>query len=86
MSYTMQAKLKIGPKGQILIPQYMREAIGMVPGGEIMVEMTPQGVLIEKPKDNLIEFIQEFRKSGPMAKDFKKIYEEQLKQRYKRFK
>ena len=39
-------------------------------------------------EDNLIEFIKQFRKSGPMVKnnkEFKKIYKEQMEERFKRF-
>ena len=45
----VKQEMKIGPKGQVVIPQLMRESLHLKPGSKVMVELTPQGVLIEKP-------------------------------------
>jgi AbrB family looped-hinge helix DNA binding protein len=44
------AKKNVGPKGQILIPKPMREAIGLKPGVEVTVELRDNEVVITKPK------------------------------------
>ena len=40
----------IGPKGQILIPKPMREAIGLKPGVDVVVELRDNEIVISKPK------------------------------------
>lgn len=41
---------KVGPKGQILIPNSMREALGLRPGVEVIVDMRDDEVVITRPK------------------------------------
>ena len=45
-------KKSVGPKGQILIPKPMREAIGLKPGVEVLVELRDDEIVISKPKIN----------------------------------
>jgi len=44
------AKKNVGPKGQILIPKPMREAIGIKPGVDVVVELRDEEIVISKPK------------------------------------
>ena len=44
------AKKCVGPKGQILIPKPMREAVGIKPGVEVIVELRDDEIVITKPK------------------------------------
>jgi len=44
------AKKCVGPKGQILIPKPMREAIGIKPGVDVVVELRDNEIVISKPK------------------------------------
>ncbi len=44
------AKKSVGPKGQILIPKPMRDAIGLKPGIEVTVELRDDEIVISKPK------------------------------------
>jgi len=41
---------KIGPKGQILIPKPIRDALGLHPGVEVLIEVRGDEVIITKPK------------------------------------
>jgi len=43
-------KKRIGPKGQILIPKPIRDALGLHPGVEVMIEVRGDEVIITKPK------------------------------------
>lgn len=57
-------RLKVGPKGQIVIPKVFREAYGIKEGGEVVLEPTDKGLIIRAPirVDDLIKKIREERK------------------------
>lgn len=40
----------VGPKGQVVIPKNMRDAIGLKPGVEIILEMRDHEIVIKKPQ------------------------------------
>ena len=43
-------KRNVGPKGQVVIPKQMRDALGLKPGVEITLEMRDQEIIIKKPQ------------------------------------
>ena len=43
-------KRNVGPKGQVVIPKQMRDALGLKPGVEITLEMRDQEIVIKKPQ------------------------------------
>jgi len=40
----------VGPKGQVVIPKRMRDAMGLKPGVEVVLEMRDQEIVIKKPQ------------------------------------
>ncbi len=45
-------KVKVSPKGQVVIPKEFRDRFGIKEGGEVVVEAVDEGVLImKKEKD-----------------------------------
>ncbi|AMQ17685.1 AbrB family transcriptional regulator [Thermococcus peptonophilus] len=56
-------RLKVGPKGQIVIPKVFREAYGIKEGGEVIVEPTDRGLVImpKKSKEELIKELLEWK-------------------------
>ena len=40
----------VGPKGQVVIPKRMRDALGLKPGVEVTLEMRDQEIVIKKPQ------------------------------------
>jgi len=40
----------IGPKGQVVIPKRMRDALGIKPGVDVTLEIRGEEIVISKPK------------------------------------
>jgi len=42
----LQVTLIVGPRGGLTIPRAMRNALAIDPGGSLIAQLTPQGVLL----------------------------------------
>ena len=40
----------VGPKGQVVIPKQLRDAMGLKPGVEVILEIRGEEIVISKPK------------------------------------
>jgi AbrB family looped-hinge helix DNA binding protein len=40
----------VGPKGQVVIPKRMRDALGLKPGVDVTLEIRGEEIVISKPK------------------------------------
>ncbi|RLI78869.1 AbrB/MazE/SpoVT family DNA-binding domain-containing protein [Archaeoglobales archaeon] len=60
----VRLKIRVGPKGQIVIPKVLREAYNIVEGGIVIIEPREDGILIRKiaDPDKVIEWIKARRK------------------------
>ena len=45
----LEEKRKIGPKGQVVIPQAIRRALKMQPGSSVVVSLEDNKVVLKKP-------------------------------------
>lgn len=56
-------KVKVGPKGQIVIPKVFRDAYGIKEGGEAIIIPTEDGLVIKKKKsvDEILETLKKHR-------------------------
>ena len=81
----LKMKMRVGPKGQIVIPKKIRDEKKIFPGDEVFVELNEKGILIEKPKRDIVAVFERIAKSG---KSIDKIdphaYEEELEERWKK--
>lgn len=62
-------KVKVSPKGQVVIPKEFRDRFGIKEGREVVVEAVEEGVLIMKKEKNPVKsmtglFEGQFKKSS----------------------
>ncbi len=92
MSHTiLRQKVKIGSKGQAVIPIAMRKAKGIAPNSEVIFEMDSEKNIRVQRAEPLEDPIMVFRRIAKMGKSIEKIdlnesYESQMKERHKRIK
>jgi AbrB family looped-hinge helix DNA binding protein len=75
----------VGPKGQVVIPKRIRDALGLKPGVDITIEVRGEEIVISKPKieGNYTEYYASTY--SPKLKesiDVKKIITEEVAQRH----
>jgi AbrB family looped-hinge helix DNA binding protein len=81
----MGITLKVGPKGQVVIPSYLRKTLGITPGKRVIVELGEGEVIIRPVREGVAERLwnlvpeREKLRSGKI--DVDKFYEEELKNR-----
>ena len=77
-------KRNVGPKGQVVIPKQMRDALGLKPGVEITLELRDKEIVIKKPevKGSYTEYF--ITTSSPKLKkevNLKELFEEEVEER-----
>jgi len=74
----------IGPKGQVVIPEEMRRALGMKPGAKVRFELR-DNELVVKPEVELEEYVEyysrTFAKKARKQIDLKRLIEEEVEER-----
>ena len=78
------AKRNVGPKGQVVIPKQMRDALGLKPGVEITLELRDKEIVIKKPevKGSYTEYF--ITTASPKLKkevNLKELFEEEVEER-----
>jgi AbrB family looped-hinge helix DNA binding protein len=74
---------KVGPKGQVVIPQAIRKALKMEPGTNVVVSLEDDKVVVKKPDFNAVAVFRRIAKSGKSVSTFDADanYEEELEER-----
>ena len=80
----MKTKMRVGEKGQVVIPKEIREQTGIKEGTEVVVEASEEGgVSIRRagpPLDSYVEyFTHTFSKKPRESIDIKRLLEEEKK-------
>lgn len=60
----LELLVKVGPKGQVLIPKIFRNAIGISPGLSVVLEGRQNEIVLRKPAHNLAKVLEETAFSG----------------------
>ena len=86
----IELKVRLGAKGQVVIPKIFRDNYKIYPKQEVVIMADSEGVLIKKQDDNFIERLREIskeiskkRKGKPFVYN-KKVFYEQYDQRARR--
>ena len=74
-------KVKVSSKGQLVIPQKLREEFDIGAGKEVFIDKTESGILIMPKAEDVLNRIIEFAKKNPV-----KITKEEIKQARKEWK
>lgn len=64
VSLVVKLKVKVGPKGQVVIPKVLREAYSIKEGGYVIIEPLEDGLMLrgaESPEE-MIKWVRERRK------------------------
>ncbi|MBI4155314.1 AbrB/MazE/SpoVT family DNA-binding domain-containing protein [Candidatus Woesearchaeota archaeon] len=65
-------RIKLGPKGQVVIPKVFRDEYKMMPGSDVVLEEGQEGVLVRKrdkdPFDVLTRIREELKRKGKKIK------------------
>jgi AbrB family looped-hinge helix DNA binding protein len=80
----IEEEMKVGPKGQVVIPKVFRKTIGIGPGSRVIFELRGDELLIKKPKVDIAKIAERIAKSGkPVKKIEPHEYVEELERRFK---
>jgi|Deesub1362A_J573_1020465.scaffolds.fasta_scaffold00350_8 AbrB family looped-hinge helix DNA binding protein len=78
----IKEEMKVGPKGQVVIPKVFRKALGIVPGSTVVMKIKNGNIIIEKPKKDVAGIFKEIAFSGTVKKIHPHYgYETSLKKR-----
>ena len=78
----IEEEIRVGPKGQVVIPHTMRKAIKINPGSKIIFKMDGEKLTIEKPEFDAVGIFSKISKQITYNKRIDPhTYEEQIEQR-----
>ena len=60
----IREEMKIGQKGQVVIPKLFRKAMNIVPGSKVIFELREEGILIRKPALKTEKVFEKIAKAG----------------------
>ncbi len=77
--------MKVGPKGQIVIPKYFRKEKKIFPGSEVMITLEGDNIIIRKPSSDILDTIDYISDKSKIKRPLKPhySYEQELNERHK---
>ncbi len=74
----------VGPKGQVVIPDSIRQALGIKPGSKVVFEIRGDEIIIRsdlKPSEFVENYTRTYAKKLRKEVDVKKVIEEEVAER-----
>ena len=77
--------MKVGPKGQVVIPRAMRKALKMEPGSKVKFTLEDDKIILKKPAFDAVAVFERIAKEIHYNKEIDphEAYEEELEERTK---
>jgi AbrB family looped-hinge helix DNA binding protein len=83
--YLIREEMKVGPKGQVVIPRAIRKALKIEPGSKVTFTLENNKAIIEKPEFDALAVLRRVARSGKSVDEINPhAYEEELEERFKR--
>ena len=84
--YMIREEMKVGPKGQVVIPRAMRKALKIQPGSKVLFTLEDDKLILKKPA---FDAVAVFQRIAQEINDNREVdphgaYEEELDEREKR--
>ena len=82
----LEKEMKVGSKGQVVIPRAMRKALKIEPGSKVLFRLEDNKLILKKPFFDAAAVFQRIAKEANYNKgiDPHEAYEEELEERHKR--
>ncbi|MBS7631296.1 AbrB/MazE/SpoVT family DNA-binding domain-containing protein [Candidatus Bathyarchaeota archaeon] len=78
----MEKEMKVGPKGQVVIPRSMRKALKIHPGSRIIFRLEGDRAYLRKQEIDTATILELIAKKGPSVSEISPhLYEEELERR-----
>ena len=78
----LEEDMKVGPKGQVVIPKALRKALKIHPGSKVVFKLEKERLILEKQSIDAVNMLENIAKKGPsVSKIDAHVYEEELKTR-----
>jgi AbrB family looped-hinge helix DNA binding protein len=78
----LEEEMKVGPKGQVVIPRTLRKALRIHPGSKVVFKLEKGKLILEKQFFDSVRVLENTAKKGPsISKIDAHIYEEELRAR-----
>ncbi|MEM3012817.1 MAG: AbrB/MazE/SpoVT family DNA-binding domain-containing protein [Candidatus Hadarchaeales archaeon] len=79
----MEEEMKVGPKGQVVVPKAFRKALGIGPGSRVIFELQGDKLLMKRPSTDVVKVFEKVAKSGRPVRGIKPgEYTEELEERF----
>ena len=62
--YLIREEMKVGPKGQVVIPRAIRKALKIEPGSKVTFTLENNKAIIEKPEFDALAVLRRVARSG----------------------
>lgn len=69
----MELKVRMGPKGQIVIPKIFRESYKIYPNQQVVMQNDENGLLITNGESNIVEKLREMARGAARKRKGKKF-------------
>ena len=81
----VEEEMKVGPKGQVVIPCAMRKALKIEPGSKVLFTLDNDKLILKKPAFDAVAVFKRIAKEINCKKEIDPhAYEEELDERFKR--